>query len=294
MFIKCTVLLEYLIQCLGLKYNQSSGKTDTFFEGDIDTTGKFWITEYKYIKERNHHVYFFSSGQHGHHIGHSGMVHRHDFHPGGVHHGGGSNHHGYGKNIVPGQDGDATASSSSLGLDISKLVPSDEVMGLKKPEVLDFVAESASFASQQQNNNKNKNKNISPASDAMAIVEPKSTGRNTLEGFFKSSQFSSPSITRPIASFTPDAASLIRRSYIGRKQRIASSATRRAHGNKAGDAAKITDFLSPSSEPELADRRSFGHKPASFKGSILGQYKKHWDEEDDEEEDDDGGKQKGV
>ena len=85
---------------------------------------------------------------------------------------------------------------------------------------------------------------------------------------------------RPIASFTPDAARLIKRSHLKHASSITS---RKANVRGNHDGRMLTDFISPSSEPELADRRSFGHRPVNFKGSILGQYKKHWDEEEDEE-----------
>ena len=66
------------------------------------------------------------------------------------------------------------------------------------------------------------------------------------------------------------------------RKRISSLASHKAAAHHNG--RKITDFISPSAEPALADRRSFGHRPVSFKGSILGQYKKHWDDEEDEED----------
>ena len=59
-----------------------------------------------------------------------------------------------GKNIVPGQNGEKSISSN---LDVSKLVPSDETMGLKpKPKVLDFVAESAKLLNNNQNGEETK------------------------------------------------------------------------------------------------------------------------------------------
>ena len=53
-----------------------------------------------------------------------------------------------GKNIVPGKSGESSVSSN---LDVSKLVPSDETMGLKSKQVLDFVAESAKLTNNNQN-----------------------------------------------------------------------------------------------------------------------------------------------
>ena len=87
---------------------------------------------------------------HGHHHGHSGNVHRTDFHPGTVHHGGygggygggGGSHHGYGKNIVPGESDDVSATK----LQIEKLVPKDDLSNGK--QTLDFVSE-ASLSSEQ-------------------------------------------------------------------------------------------------------------------------------------------------
>ena len=105
----------------------------------------------------------------------------------------------------------------------------------------------------------------------------------TSEGSVQRSSSSSLNI-RPIASFTPDAARLIKRSHLRHASSITSRrAVTRKNQESNNNGRMITDFISPSAEPELADRRSFGHRPVNFKGSILGQYKKHWDDEEDEE-----------
>ncbi|XP_066931994.1 uncharacterized protein DDB_G0283697-like isoform X2 [Clytia hemisphaerica] len=195
-------------------------------------------------------------GMHGGHVGHHGSHH------------GGCCSHGYGKNIVPGQQDDSSATKSNFN--VNKLVPSDASMGIfpaaasfdgKKP-VLDFVAESANIEMRKQQG----------AFSTRAVTPEK------IESFVA---------TRPVNELTPNAARL--ENAVKRSMGILQS-TRQKRMKVYGK--QITPDIDGDTEtmptrPNIrkkAERRTF-LRPVNFKGSILDSYKKHWDDDEDDDKD---------